>query len=196
MSEQNPPVITVKQEVESVLRVTRQAYADQTLTVDALNPAVVDFHDAVLDVLDDIIDRYLEPEFTGASSSYVEAGAQYRLTGEKWGVKIGDIVTVTEVDEDGDGVFQNPRGGSSFIMAPGSGYEAVRVDPEIRVGDTVRITQAYADAVINPGNNKVGSEFTVRKVVKDYHTNGGTFYVTGDPAERGIWNVYIEKVHA
>jgi hypothetical protein len=206
MSEQNPPVVTVKQEVESILRLTRQSYADQTLMVDALNPAVVDFHDAVLSVLDDIIDRYLEPEYdvTSEEASSFQVGAKYRLTGEEWqycyGVNVGDVVTITEVDSDGDGVFENPEGGINFLMSPGSGYGGVLFeaapDSEIRVGDTVRITQAYADAIVWVGSNKVGTEFEVTKVIESTHSNGGTFYVGGDPEHRGIWNVYIEKVHA
>lgn len=74
---------------------------------------------------------------------------------------------------------------------------------EIRVGDTVRITFDYS----YDGSNLKGTEFVVTEVVPSTFEHGqfvnndpaagltSTFYVQGDPARRGVWEQYIEKVH-
>lgn len=59
---------------------------------------------------------------------------------------------------------------------------------DIKVGDTVRINKAYAIHVY--GENRVGTEFEVKEVVR----SGVSFYVTGDPGHRGVWDKYVEKV--
>lgn len=61
MSETSP-VITVKQEVETVLRLTLEAYAVQTEAADDLVKGNAEFHEAVLAVLNDIIEAYVAPE--------------------------------------------------------------------------------------------------------------------------------------
>jgi hypothetical protein len=130
MSEQNPPVITVKQEVESCLRTGVAGYIEATNTITTVNPATRPFYDAVISVLNDIIDGYL-----------AEGGA----------------------------------------------------DDPIKVGDTVR-TKGHpfmAD----------GTEFKVTAVeVQDFTPSNSNitrkFFVKGDPNGYGVWDIYIEKVHA
>lgn len=131
MSETSP-VITVKQEVETVLRITAEAYAVQTEAADDLVKGNAEFHEAVLAVLDDIIEAYVAPE----------------------------------------PVFE---------------------DPEIRVGDTVRVTQAVA--------YDVGTKFVVDAIkdatyVLQSGEKLGPHIYKGDPNDYGVWSNFVEKVHA
>lgn len=69
----------------------------------------------------------------------------------------------------------------------------------IKVGDTVRINEAYGklwmpNAMRDSEKNQVGVEFIVTKVTRGRDHMGGTFYVSGDPMRRGIWAKYVELV--
>lgn len=131
MSETSP-VITVKQEVETILRITAEAYAAQTEAADDLVKGNAEFHEAVLAVLNDIIEAYVAPE----------------------------------------PVFE---------------------DPEIRVGDTVRVTKAVAYSV--------GTKFVVTDIEEATFTlrDGeklGPFVYRGDSKGYGVWSNFVEKVRA
>lgn len=191
--------ITVKQEVEAILRVQVATYAGGS---QVLPPETAEFYRDVAEVLQDILDEYTRPEPDLETPTF-KVGDHVLLTGPLWDYSgfRGTIVTITEGttenDNPGDAHFEHYNDEWIVEANPDSLWGGKVVDPEIHVGDTARITQAYRDTITGVGLNKVGTEFVVTRRIESVHSGiGGTFYVAGDPAGRGIWDVFIEKVHA
>lgn len=200
-----PITLTVQDEVEGILRKT----IDNTYEIaTGLKGRLQDFTNAVAAEVETVLERYLagneavvaEPErpFKRADRP-LKAGDRVKLTGPEWtgggDPLVGDIVTILEIDEDGDGVFKDETGYTWFVMNREpfdfSG-ELIDLDPEIRVGNTVRISEK-SQAGTSQGNS-IGTEFVVTGVERGVIPTYGAFYVTGDPAGRGMWENFIEKV--
>lgn len=200
-----PITITPQERTADILRAQIGSFE---ATIPFLSAKGSEINQAVADELKAILDRYLAPEEAVAARPFqradrpLKAGDRVRLTGENWdglgsSPIIGNVVTILEIDEDGDGVF-NAKGTTWFVMnREGAGYagELIDLDPEIRVGNTVRVTEDYASPA--PNGTKPGVEFKVAEVVEAPHYQNRSIrshYVTGDPSRRGVWFDFIEKV--
>jgi hypothetical protein len=206
-------VLTVKQEIEVLLRAARETARDRMEYLATLEVSgVSEFHAEVLAELDAIIEAYVSPP----EPPVFKVGDYVRLTGSLWNNEppfpSGTLVQITEVDlhdysgekyayfldEEGDRWYVVPKGHSEY---PEYGGQLVEVDPEIRIGDTVRILPRYTNVIMQSrgSKNQSGVEFVVTQVNRavQYHPDAGVsnFYVGGDPEGWGIWETYIEKVH-
>jgi hypothetical protein len=206
-------VLTVKQEIEVLLRAARETARDRMEYIATLDVSgVSEFHAEVLAELDAIIEAYASPP----EPPVFKVGDYVRLTGSLWDNEppfpSGSLVQITEVDlhdysgekyayfldEEGDRWYVVPKGHSEY---PEYGGQLVEVDPEIRIGDTVRILPRYSNAIrwSDGSKNQPGVEFVVTEIrhAVQHHADGGVsnFYVGGDPQGWGIWETYIEKVH-
>lgn len=130
-----------------------------------------------------------------------KVGDRVVLTGPSWeaaGIG-GEVVKINAVESDGGASFDDPRDGTPWYAEPDptSNWYVRLVDDEIRVGDTVRITEAYGAKATE--GNEIGAEFVVTEIKHspwDYRGEHMEFFVQGDAAGRGVWDIYIEKVHA
>lgn len=201
MSETSP-VITVKQEVETVLRLTLEAYAVQTEAADDLVKGNAEFHEAVLAVLNDIIEAYVAPEPVFEDTT-IRVGDTVRVVGSNGlGIgKLGDEFEVTKLKETPTSKQPYATGPGNFIggvwLENLEKVQEVQEDATIRVGDTVRITEA-AKLGVYPA----GTEFEVTAIEDSFYTltttgeKLGPHIYKGDPNGYGVWSNFVEKVHA
>ena len=207
--------ITARQEAEAFLRTTREQYAQGARGIRGVFSGANQFLDDVIAEIDNAIQLYVDSgkpaeEDKPLTIRGLTIGDRVLLTGDNWdfgstGPNKGDIVTILDFDTDGDGRFLDEHGEDWYVCT--SSAELIQewggkvVDDTIRVGDTVRIRQDARDD--DYFAYPAGTEFVVTEVVasqwtplydKDKRTR--EFYVSGDPNGYGVWDVYIEKVHA
>lgn len=196
--------ISVEQEVEAILTTNVAQYSAIT---GALSSPTREFYKEVAAELTSVLrayqDRNVPVEVNEPEPEGFKVGDRVVLVGPSWeaaGIG-GQVVEINDVESDGGASFDDPRDGTPWYTEPDptSNWYARLVDDTIRVGDTMRITEAYGARAESP--NEIGTEFVVTGIVTDRWRHSATgkefgFYVTGDPAQRGIWDLYIEKVHA
>jgi hypothetical protein len=220
-------VITVRQEVQTILNLAvaeHEARAGQV--ADFAPEGVAGFHAEVIETLRSIAKGYADGTLFQAPDESLdwEVGDYVRLTGREWAVDIhtvaqGDIVRLDSRFEDGSFKFIVNAGTGDedywYAYPPGTshfeswgGEKLVGYDPEIKVGDTVRILPLYLDGVndMEPRQNQPGVEFVVRGVIRGAYPHDkynpkksveglfSNFYVEGDPNGWGIWEKFVEKV--
>jgi hypothetical protein len=210
--------ITVRDEVATILRIQAATYAQATF---ALEGTAKEFYAEVSQELYNLYAQYAEAVVEQPKPVAFKEGDYVRLTGDLWDEEPphpkGTVVQIVRVESyaNGDGTqhayayFLDDGGSEWYVVTEGNpdfdnyGGELVEVDPEIRVGDTVRVKHEYSYDGVNPK----GTEFVVTEIVPSTFEHGvfGTndpatgltsrFYVAGDPAGRGVWEQFVEKVH-